>query len=47
MVVQVEEQVAVLPQPLLEPGAVLVVELDDIVADGSLGLAHNPQSTPQ
>ena len=42
MVVEVEEQVAVLPQPLLEPGALLVVEFDDFLGDGPLDLAHDP-----
>ena len=47
MVVQVEKQVAVLPQPLLKPGALLVVEFDDVVGDGPLGLAHSPEITPR
>lgn len=40
MIVQVEEQVAALPQPLLEPGALLLVEFNDFLVDGPLDLAH-------
>jgi hypothetical protein len=40
MVVEIEEQLAVLTQPLLEPGALFFVEFDDLVDDGPLGLAH-------
>ena len=45
MVVEVKEQVAVLTQPLLEPGALLIVEFDDLVGDGPLSLAHGLQDT--
>src|SRR5947199_9863149 len=40
MVVQVDQQLAVLHQPLVEPGAVLAVDRDDLIADGGLPLAH-------
>ena len=43
MVVQVDEQLPVLPLALVEPGAVLGVELDRFVADGRLHLAHASQ----
>lgn len=40
MVVEIGEQLAVLPQPLVEPGTVLDVELDSFLADDRLHLAH-------
>ncbi len=40
MVVEIGEQLAVLPQPLVEPGTVLDVELDSFLADYRLHLAH-------
>lgn len=40
MVVEIGEQLAVLPQSLVEPGTVLDVELDSFVADDRLHLAH-------
>ena len=40
MVVEVKEQVAVLPQPLLEPGTLLLVEFDDFLGERPLDLAH-------
>ena len=40
MVVKIGEQLAVLPQPLVEPGTVLDVELDSFLADDRLHLAH-------
>lgn len=40
MVVEIGEQLAVLPQPLVEPGTVLNVELDSFLADDRLYLAH-------
>jgi len=46
MVVQVSEQIAVLPQPLLEPGTVVVVELDDLLVNRPFDLAHVLQITP-
>ena len=45
MVVEVKEQVEVLTQPLLEPGALLIVEFDDLLGDGPLNLAHGLQDT--
>ncbi len=40
MVVEINEQLAVLLQPLVEPGALLVIELDEVVIEGSIHLAH-------
>lgn len=40
MVVEIGEQLAVVPQPLVEPGTVLDVELDSFLADDRLHLAH-------
>jgi hypothetical protein len=40
MVVEIGEQLAVLPQPLVEPGTVLDVELDSFLADDRLHPAH-------